>query len=129
MNDEQYLENHARFAAIESLIESASDYVVPSPDLRPRVLDEVREEAGQRILAKRISLAALAVICVWAVIAPVSQNLEHWRDRISIPTGTEVEAAALRLAAESHRDAPWAMVEAFQQTRTLPTQLTNSVRH
>ncbi len=107
----------AEFQQLELQIFAARDYVVPTEDLRPRVLESARCWQGFRIRLRRWSLVALICLIGWSFCLPVGRSLSQIRNRLVAPLPQEVHQTALEFSAGDASSSPWGMVEAFQQVR------------
>ena len=102
---------------VESLIRSAGDYVRPSEDLRPRVLENARSQCSERQLRRRFWQSAVAALFFVIVTSSLARRFEPaiganaqgsaWTSPMLAP----VEAAA------RSSDPSWQMVESFTQLR------------
>ena len=102
---------------VEALVRAAGDYVQPSRDLRPRVLEAARLESGERQARRRISRLALCA----ALLAVITMS------GMERPEGPGMFQQITLVAAESHFDSEtgartggdsgWALVEAYTELR------------
>ncbi len=110
------------FEDVVNAILKSGEFVVPSDDLRPRVLEAAREQCGQKHELRRLSLVASAILLVWLVALPTTRALSELRTHLVAP----LPADMLRLAdelANRHRYGPdWGLVDAFENTRSLRIQ-------
>jgi len=78
------------FSGIESLIAAAGNYVRPTEDLRPRVLEEVRTDRAERVAQERIWQLALALLFVGLLLSnlrsPASEFDGHVPAALSKPS-------------------------------------------
>lgn len=115
------IESHDPFDPIhevEALIRDAGNYVQPSEDLRPRVMEAVRSQRVERIAQRRIFHAA---VLFSALTFLAMSTLEH----LKVP---DVQQPPLVRpasdAAESDRDAAtWDTVDAFREIRRRHAEL------
>jgi hypothetical protein len=103
-------------ADIEALIRSAGDYVRPSEDLRPCVLETARLERRERGLQTRFWQVAAVVFLCGILTSPAGDRSESasFQPPAALKAGEiliHVEAAA-RAA-----DPSWEMVESFNELR------------
>ena len=102
---------------IESMVASAKNYVVPSDNLRPRILEAARSQQNQRLSARRMyQVAALVVLCVLLTI-PAQQRLDAWRRSAFSPTSGELEISAQQYANQPAIGQNWGMYEAYKNLR------------
>jgi hypothetical protein len=105
------------FDDVESLVRAAGNYVQPSRDLRPRVLEAARLESGERQARRcigRVALfaALLGVFALSGIERPESPGAFHQL--------TLVAAAAQTYSTTGVRtgsDSGWALVEAYTELR------------
>ena len=108
---------------VESLVRAAGDYVRPSDDLRPRVLENARTARQERQAQRWVGqLAACALVC--GLIAGAL--------RPAIPSAATRETAAAALGYRLFRstqpaigtsDASWSMVDSFTELRRRQAEL------
>lgn len=107
---------------VEALILAAGDYVVPSDDLRARIVEDATGEDRVRKFAGRAGVATLVVLLVWGCLMPIARTLGNLRNEVTAPMPAEVEEMAFRESAISKPaiDAEqWSLVEVFSRMRTL----------
>lgn len=123
-------EHDQQLAELEQAIFDARNYVVPSDDLRPRVVEEAKQRSWVEKIAFRTSLLAMSCIIVWSLYLPAIRFLGEFRDSVTAPSSREVEQIALDLSAQSRRESSWSTVDAFEQIRALridaPTKVDSS---
>jgi hypothetical protein len=121
MNDS--LNMFAEDGSLESLIRSARDYVRPSDDLRPRVLENARADCFKRQATRHLWQAAALVLFSGSVAAAFFQSLELTA-AASYPTVTAAGQLVVPGAAAARtNDASWQMVESFTQLRVQQARL------
>ena len=107
----------ADFDDVESLIRAAGNYVRPSDDLRPRVLETARSESRERQNQRRMWQLAL-VVALLGVITTAERA--RWEAAAAAP-GLLVEAAALvggdKQGDSSCVDSSWGLVDSFTELR------------
>jgi hypothetical protein len=100
---------------VESLIRLAGDYVQPSRDLRPRVLEAARLEFGERRARRRIGSVALAAGLLGLLTISSVERLEMpnaLSQLTLVAAGTQAFAGT-----ESGADSGWALVDAYTELR------------
>lgn len=103
---------------LEDSIRAAGNYVAPTDDLRPRVL-EAAEEADFQRRGWRSGLRLLMLACVlWGLMWTCGPWFEKGRQAIVGPTSSELQKLAIELAPLSG-SSDWGLVDAFLQTRSL----------
>ena len=108
---------------IEALVRSARDYVRPSDDLRPRVLENARVMRGERRAQRWIGHLAVCALALGMFAAITGQQ--------SKAVATREPATALRASrlfwnpqpALSASDASWGMVDSFTELRRRQAEL------
>jgi hypothetical protein len=104
------------FDEVESLVRMAGDYVQPSRDLRPRVLDAARLENGERRARRRIGRVAVFA-ALWGLFTI------HTVDRLETPEAFRqltLVAAGAHMFPEASAvcgDGGWALVDAYTELR------------
>lgn len=107
---------------IEALIRSARDYVRPSDELRPRVLEVARSEHRERGMLWRVGLAV-------AFLLLIAARINAGLDRHEAMPSTDLSALrSLQIlsrpdTAPRAGDAAWDMVESFTQLRERQAEL------
>ncbi len=116
---------NAEFRDIEEMVRAAGNYVDVSDDLRPRTLEEAREESLET--STRFWIAALAMLVVCFAISAGNS-----RGRLSItpPLNASVSAncdqlhaVALRKSAQAKVDPSWSLVDAYRELRQRQSSL------
>ncbi|RMF41740.1 MAG: hypothetical protein D6753_09080 [Planctomycetota bacterium] len=103
--------------AVEALIADAADYVVPPPDLRPKVLGMVRERSRAMRSARRFGVWALATVAAWLAVVVAL----HWSvDLRQMPNAERTQALANRWSTSPAYNVDWALVDAFRFVRFSP---------
>ncbi len=69
---------------LEELLSSAGNYMQPSPDLRPRVLEAVRAEQGERWLRGWIQQAAIVLLLLGSGAAALQSRTSESRTSESL---------------------------------------------
>ena len=107
---------------VESLVRAAGNYVRPSDDLRPRVLETARAESHERWAHQRIWQVALVVALLGVCSSSVRSRLEV----AAPPSGMMLETGAMARRAEAGNDGwntvgwntvGWNTVESFTDLR------------
>ena len=116
------LEHDAEWSDMEALVREAGGYVRPSEELRPRVLETARAEAGEHQAQRRIWQAALAIALLGLLSSAASTR---WDIASPLP-GVLLQAPAERQQAGG--DAGWSMVESFTDLRRRQAALLSLTR-
>lgn len=112
--------------SIEAWVASARHYVVPTDDLRPRVLDSATGVSNSKIQERRIGYAIIAVaiifLCwggIWVGVSGVTKNAVN-------ESASSISRRALELHDKSSINIHQATVDAYEEwrsrsQRSLPT--------
>jgi hypothetical protein len=119
--DSFQLDNEA-IRELEETIFSARNFVVPSPDLRPRTLEQARDAHRIHVWANRIAVAAFGCMFLWSIAIIATRHLGQYRDKLTGPFPDELEQRAARYPSHDRYGTQWRLVEAFQQERSLQTE-------
>jgi hypothetical protein len=102
---------------IELLIAAARNYVRPSEDLRPRVLETARTERRERRLQRQLAQMAAVVLLMVTGLTVYHQPDLSDRARVFLPTVEAMSAEAQTEAARFGDHATWETVESFTDLR------------
>ena len=95
---------------VECLIHAARNYVRPSEDLRPRVIELARAERQERRMQRGLAQMAAIIFLLVTMVTVYRQPEGTLGNRVFLPAGevilNEVEAA-------NSNDPSWEMVESF----------------
>ncbi|MBX3422072.1 MAG: hypothetical protein KF752_11015 [Pirellulaceae bacterium] len=105
------------FADLERLVSSAKDFVVPSDDLRPRVVEAARDIDVRRAELTKLRNFGICMAGLWVSILGLFWVLAGYRDELSAPTSEQVQRQALEYSAYAGTNVDWALVETFRQLR------------
>lgn len=114
---------------IEGMLRAAGNYVVPSDDLRPRILEAAREYRGNRRSERRLAGYALTTLLLWVLCLPLVDDLDVLRSKLASPSAFELQQRALEITADKGFDPNWAMAEVFTQLRHTQAELFGNIRH
>ena len=107
--------SHETFDEFESLILAASNYVRPSDDLRPLVLEVARTEQRERRIQRNLARMAAVVFLMVMVISAFRQPANAAAGQLFAPA---MEAVSLEAEANARRTDPsWETVESFTDIR------------
>jgi hypothetical protein len=108
-------------ADVESLIRSAANYVRPSDDLRPRVLESARSVSKERQARRWIGHLATCALALGLLVAALRQtDTPARREPARAAVGYRLWSAQPALGAN---DASWSMVDSFTELRRRQAQL------
>jgi hypothetical protein len=121
MNEYQGYSKYERekIKQLEQAIFRARDYVVPSPDLRPRTLEDAKDYCTQKRRVRRLGLSAAAACLVWLLFAPTFSSLSGYSGKFSGPTQMELEHTAIELSHSKGYGFNWGLVDAFLKLRNI----------
>ncbi len=109
------LHGHEPPDELESLLLAAGNYVRPSDDLRPRVLELARTERQERRMQRNLARMAAAVFLMVMVISAYRQPANAAASQLFSPA---MEAVSLEAEASARRHDPsWETVESFTDIR------------
>jgi hypothetical protein len=108
---------------IESLVSAARDYVRPSDDLRPRVLETARAERRERRLQRHLAQMAAVVLLMVTGLTVYHQPELSDRARAFLPTMEAMSDEAQAEAARFSDHATWETVESFTDLRRRQAEL------
>ena len=116
---------NAEFRDIEEMVRAAGNYLEVSDDLRPRTLEEARDES--RETSTRYWISVLAIVVVF-----LAMSAGEFRGRLSSTpllkasvsaNCDQLHAVALRKAAQANVDPSWSLVDAFRELRQRQSNL------
>lgn len=117
------------WAEVEALVRAAGQYVVPSDNLRPRVLEAAREKRNDQRGRRKILQCVAAILLCGALSLPLAERMEVWRDHTKSPSANDLELRAIQLSSRSNDGPHWGLLEAFNQLReSQATRLQRSLR-
>lgn len=102
---------------LEQWIREAGNYVAPSRDLRPRVIELAKQSFLDRKQTRRASLMAMAVCAIWFSLQPLSNWTNQMRARFNGPTIQDFHARALEFASQPHESPEWGLAQAIIASR------------
>lgn len=109
--------NESDFAELEQIIADAKGYVVPSADLRPRVIDSVREIDVQHVHLAKLRNLIICAVLLWMIVMAVFFVLSSKRKQFTSPTSSEVEQKSIEYATQNGYSKDWGMVDVFRELR------------
>jgi hypothetical protein len=108
---------------VELLISAARNYVRPTDDLRPRVLEVARVQQRERRLQRRLAQMAAVVLLMITVLTVYHQPESSDRAGVFLPTVEAMSAEAQLEAARFADHGSWETVESFTDLRRRQAQL------
>lgn len=111
----QYPANDEQFTALEQLIANSKEYVVPSDDLRGRVLESARSLDHRRVQLAKIRNLILFALSMWIFVLTV--YFVFSRSRQPYQKSADVEQQSMEYSQQYRYSKDWGMVDAVQQSR------------
>jgi hypothetical protein len=108
---------------VESLLRSARNYVAPSDDLRPRVLETARSEQRERRMQQRLAQMAAIILFMVTAVTVFRQPLNENQGGAFLPAVESISARPEYSPARSVDHASWETVESFTDLRQRQAQL------
>jgi len=102
---------------LERTILAASNYVVPSDNLRPRTLDKARELTNAKVNTFKIGFAAIFGLSAWGCFVLLVSLSSSVHERFVSPFGNEMQHIAAELSTTNREGIDWALVDAFIRYR------------
>ncbi|TWT76675.1 hypothetical protein CA13_71720 [Planctomycetes bacterium CA13] len=109
--------NHETYSDIESLIRTASDFVRPSEDHRPRTLEAARARCADLRTEQKLGVFLACALLVLAIVSPGFHYLSRYRSRFQGTTAAEIQEQASIISIKANVSPQWGMFEAFSQWR------------
>ena len=111
------------FGELEALVRRAKDYVRPSDDLRPRVLEAARRERSDRRMQGYLRWAAVVVLVLGVLAAALRQRPEAAGIRHGVLAA--ITRCELFVPAEGALgvDVNWNLVDSFTELRRRQAEL------
>jgi hypothetical protein len=110
---------------VEAMIRAAGQYVCPTDDLRPRVLEAARLQRGERS-AKRCLCQVGMLMLLLAFFAAVDQGLDFPQSRrtgMLAAAGFDKLVSPAADATPRRGDGDWRMIDAFTELRRQQAEL------
>jgi len=103
--------------AIEAQIRAARKYVIPSDNLRPKVIEAAKEYSSDAKGDFRLGMIVFASAILLILSMPIANRLQAWHQDFLVLNSTEVQKRALEICSEKGVGSEWAIVEAFNERR------------
>ena len=107
---------------LEELIFQAKDFVVPSEEMRPELMEAAKQHAKLWQIARCGGFMALGLVLLWGLGLPALRALSKYRGHITAPSSIEMEQMAQDRYADRYGnqyDEDWSLVETFSEVREL----------
>lgn len=113
------LDFNAESYDLEQWIREAGDYILPSRDLRPRVVEAAKQSFWERKQTRRAGVMAMAACVIWVSLSPINMVTNRLRTAFNGPSLQEFHDHALRLASQPHECPDWGLAQAILASRQL----------
>lgn len=110
-------DDRLEIAAVESIIASARDFVVPTDDFRPQTLDAAREQAHDVSAQRQLGAFFVCAVLLLFTCVPVVDYLGDIQSRLRGPTSGQLQKIGEDQATRGTEGVTWGLVEAFTQWR------------
>lgn len=104
---------------LERWIREAGDYVIPTRDLRPRVIEAAKQSSLDRRQMHRASWLAITAGILWLSLHPLSMVAMRIHAKLRGPSALELHTQAIRSACEPHENLEWCLAQAILASRQL----------
>jgi hypothetical protein len=101
------------------MVRAARNYVHPSDDLRPKILEAAREHCSDRRSEQKLLSFAMAVIVLIVISTPLIKYVEMLQAANVNRAAHQMQFRAAELATRPDIGSHWALAEAFSQWRHL----------
>jgi hypothetical protein len=115
--------------SIEHTIRAAGNFIRPSDDLRPRIIEAAKERCRQQRARRRVAVAVAACVMVALSVVPALERLVTRSKLNATPSSTELQQQAIHHAAETGVGPNWGLTEAFKQLRKTQAKKLGGFRH
>jgi len=115
-----------RFDDVEAMVRAAGEYVRASDDLRPRVLEAVRQQYGEQRARRRIKHVAAFVLPLAIFTGAQWRELDDERLRPSnglLAAAIHEVVSSAPVATARGDDGDWRMIDAFTKLRRQQAQV------
>jgi hypothetical protein len=103
--------------SIEHTIRAAGDFVRPSDDLRPRVIEAAKEHCGRQRAKQRTVLIVGACGLLALTTAPLLEMMVLRSRLNATPSSQELQQQAIRYSTDTNVGPHWGLTEAFKELR------------
>lgn len=107
---------------VEALIRAAGNYVVPSDDLRPSVLEAAKSMERERVHDRRLLQIAAVMFAVSVFGFVMTERLIDWHSRVASRLTVDVEKLEADRARVSHGSMAWSLFETVSQLREIQAE-------
>ena len=102
---------------LEQTIRAAGNFVCPTSDLRPRVIEAAKEQCKHQRTVRNVA-GLLLFVCLLAVLtAPFAMRLAEHLEQTQAPSSAEVQKQATQYSAQAGIGSNWGLSEAFTRQR------------
>jgi hypothetical protein len=111
-----------QFSDLERLVHSAKDWVVPSEQLRPQVVEAARDFDLRKVQFVKLRNFLIVSSAIWLLVLVVFLSLRAHREELTAPNSQQVERMSSEYSTRYRYDQNWGLVEAFSEARRLESQ-------
>jgi len=120
---EEYHDLPHDYDQLELILRTASEYVHPTDDLRPKSLEAARDACRQRQSSRR--LGGLTVLVLLLAATGLPTLLLSAYPSLAVVQSTELHNRAARSVVDNGTETNWALYEAFSELRREHSALLN----
>lgn len=110
------------YRPIVQAIRQAGNYVRPSDDLRPRIIEAAKDQRGQQRVRRTASGMMLAFGLLILVTTPSMKLIADRLERSQAPTSDEMQQQATQYSSQSGVGPNWGLTEAFTRLREMQAE-------
>lgn len=115
--------------SIEHTIRAAGNFIRPSDDLRPRIIEAAKERCGQQRAMRRVAVSIAASIVIAISVGPLIGTMVTRSKLNATPSSIEMQQQAIHHSAETGVGPNWGLTEAFKQLRKTQAKKLGGFRH
>lgn len=114
---------------VEAMLRAAANYVIPSEDLRPRVMDAAREHCAQRKIQRKLVGYMLSSLLICVLCWPLVDELAELRSQLASPSSAEMLKRSFEITHASDVGSNWGLAEAFSELRRAQANILHEMIH
>ncbi len=112
--DQEYNENAPE---IERLIRRAGRCVMPSDDLRPRILEAAQDINEVQHTRRQVAVWSATALAGSLLFAVLLRRADQWHNQVASPSSQMIQAEAANISARKKTSLDWGLFEAFSKLR------------